>query len=160
MPVNPKHKEKTAFVTHLALFRNLRLPFGLKTAPQCFQRILNTIFTEFLYQWLIIYIDDCLIWSNSFSEALDHYEHILQRAVKYGVHFKPTKCIFFSKNCDILGHRVTPEGRFPTEKGTEAILNFPRHNNVSGLKRFWAWSDIFANTSKVCHTEAKIFAIY
>ena len=58
--VNPKHKKKTAFVTHLGLFQNLRLPFGLKTAPQCFQRILNTIFTDFLYKWLIIYIDDCI----------------------------------------------------------------------------------------------------
>ena len=42
VPVNPQHKEKTAFATHLVgLFHNLRLPFGLKTAPQCFQRILT-----------------------------------------------------------------------------------------------------------------------
>ena len=136
VPVNPKHKEKTAFVTHLGLFHNLRLPFGLKTAPQCFQRILNTIFTDFLYQWLIIYIDNCITWSDSFSEALHHYEFILQRAVKFVVQFKPTKCMFFSKNLDILGHRVTPTGRFPTEKGTEAISNFPRPHTVSGLKRF------------------------
>ena len=46
-PVNPQYKEKTAFVTHLGLLYNLRLPFGLKTDPQFFQQILNTILPTF-----------------------------------------------------------------------------------------------------------------
>ena len=53
-----------------------------------------------------------------------------------GIQFKPSKCQFFSSNLKILGHRVTPEGRFPTEKGTEAISSFERPHNVSSLKRF------------------------
>ena len=136
VPVNPKHREKTAFATHLGLWDFSRMPFGLKTAPQTFQRILNTVFADFLYQWLIIYIDDCITWSNSYEEALVHYEKLLQRAVKVGIQFKPSKCQFFSSNLKILGHRVTPEGRFPTEKGTEAISSFERPHNVSSLKRF------------------------
>ena len=155
VPVNPQHKEKTAFVTHLGLFHNLRLPFGLKTALQCFQRILNTIFTDFLYKWLIIYIDDCITWSNSFTEALFHYESILKRAVKFGIQFKPSKCIFFSQNLDILGHRITPEGRFPTEKGTEAISNFPRPNNVSSLKRFLGMVGYFREYIKDLSTRSQ-----
>ena len=136
VPVNPKHREKTAFCTHLGLWENLRMPFGLKTAPQTFQRILNTVFADFLYKWLIIYIDDCVTWSNSFEEALDHYQKIFERASKFGVQFKPSKCSFFSTNLQILGHRITPEGRFPTEKGTESISSYPRPHNVSSLKRF------------------------
>ena len=136
VPVNPKHREKTAFCTHLGLWENLRMPFGLKTAPQTFQRILNTIFSDFLYKWLIIYIDDCVTWSSSYEEALSHYEQIFERASKFGVQFKPSKCSFFSTNMQILGHRVTSEGRFPTEKGTESISSFPRPHNVSSLKRF------------------------
>ena len=56
---------KTAFNTHLALFQFLRLPFGLKTASSTFQRILNTIFSDFLYNFLVIYVDDVISWSNS-----------------------------------------------------------------------------------------------
>ena len=136
VPVNPKHREKTAFCTHLGLWENLRMPFGLKTAPQTFQRILNTVFADFLYQWLIIYIDDCVTWSLSFEEALSHYQQIFERASKFGVQFKPSKCSFFSTNLQILGHRITPTGRFPTEKGTESITSFPKPQNVSSLKRF------------------------
>ena len=63
--VNPKHSAKTAFATHLGLFEFLRMPFGLKTVPQTFQLILNSIFAEHLYKWSIIYIDDCIIWSSN-----------------------------------------------------------------------------------------------
>ena len=100
------------------------IAFWPETALQCFQHILNTIFTDFLYKWLIIYIDDCITLSASYPEALEHYKRFLKRAVKVGVQFKPSKCAFFSINLQILGHHVTPEGRFPTEKGTEAISDF------------------------------------
>ena len=112
------------------------MPFGLKTAPQMFQHILDTVFADFLYKWLIIYIDDCVTWSSSYREALGHYEQIFERASKFGVQFKPSKCSFCSNNMQILGHRITPEGRFPYAKGTESIPSFPRPNDVSSLKRF------------------------
>ena len=77
--VNPKH---SAFATYLGLFEFLRMPFGLKAAPQTLQWILNTIFVEHLYKWLIIYIDDCIFWSSSHEEALGQYEKVFQLAVK------------------------------------------------------------------------------
>ena len=95
VPVNPQHIPKTAFVTHLGLFDFLRMPYGLKTAPQTFQRILNTVYSDFLYQWLIIYIDDIVIWSSEPTEALPQYEKVFQRAQKFGLQFKPQKCYFF-----------------------------------------------------------------
>ena len=113
------------------------MPYGLKTAPQTFQRILNTVFSEYLYQWLIIYINDCVIWSSNPIEALDHYEKILAKATHFGLQFKPSKCFFFfSDNLEILGHHIAPEGCFPTEKGTEAILSMPGPHNVSSVKHF------------------------
>ena len=59
--VKPRVAHKTAFATHLGQYEFFRMPYGLKTAPQMFQRILNTVFLEYLYQWLIIYINDCVI---------------------------------------------------------------------------------------------------
>ena len=136
VPVNPKHVHKTAFTTHLGLYEFLRMPYGLKTVPQTFQRILNTVFSEFLYQWLIFYIDDCITWSSSQQEAIHQYDRILATAVKLGLQLKPFKCCFFSENLQILGHCVTPDGRFPTQKGTEAIMSMPRPHNVSSVNRF------------------------
>ena len=93
--VNPKHSVKTAVATHLELFEFLHMPFGLETAPQTFQRILSTIFAEHLYKWLIIYIDDCIIWSSNPEEALGQYEKVFKLAVKFGAQFKPSKCEIF-----------------------------------------------------------------
>ena len=59
--VNPQHVHKTAFSTHIGLCEFLRMLYGLKTAPQTFQRILNSIFSDMLYNWLIIYIDDLIV---------------------------------------------------------------------------------------------------
>ena len=136
LAVNPKDRHKTAFATHLGLWEFIKMPLGLKTAPQTFQSILNTVFSDYWYQWLIIYIYDCISWSASYDEALGHYKKVYERADKFCLQFKPSKCVFFSKDLPILGHKVTTEGRFPTEKGTEAISNFPPSGNASQLKRF------------------------
>ena len=71
VPVKSNHVHKTPFATNLGLYKFLCMPYGLKTAPQTFQHILNTVFSEFLYQWLIIYIDDCIIGLPS-SKRLSH----------------------------------------------------------------------------------------
>ena len=116
MLLNPNDRAKTAFSMHLGLYEFLRLPFGSKTAPKTFQRILNTVFCEFLYKWLVIYIDDCLIWADTQQKALHHYELILKRAVEFGIQLKPRKCCFFARELDVLGHRVTQEGHFLQKK--------------------------------------------
>ena len=141
--VNPDHVHKTAFATHLGLYEFLRMPSGLKTAPQTFQRILNSVFAGFRYQWLIIYIDDVIVWANTDHQALSHHELVFERAAKFGVQFKPSKCVFFSQDLEILGHRVTPLGRLPTSKGTEAISAMPRPRNVSSVKRFLGMANYF-----------------
>ena len=124
--VNPDHVHKTAFATDLGLYEFLRMPYGLKTALQTFQCILNSVLADFFYQWLIIYIDDVIVWGNTVHQALSCYELVFECAAKFGIQFKPSKCVFFSQDLEILGHRVTPLGWFPTSKGTEAISAMPR----------------------------------
>ena len=133
------------------------MPFGLKTAPHTFQRILNTAFSDYLYQWLIIYIDDYIVWSSDPSEALIQYEKDFARTVQYGLQFKPTKCTFFSHNLEILGHCITPECRFPTNKGTETILAMPRPHNVASVKCFLSMVGYFRYFVKNMSTCTKYF---
>ena len=104
---------------------------------------------------MIIYIDDCIVWSSDLSEALIQYEKVFARAVQYGLQFKPTKCTFFSHDLEILGHRITPEGRFPTNKGTEAILAVPRSYNVASVKRFLGMVGYFRDYVKNMSTRTK-----
>ena len=134
--LHPKDRMKSAFCTHLGLFEFLRMPFGLKSASETFQRILNSIYCDYLYKFLIIYVDDVILYSNSQQEALAHCELLFQRASTYGIQFKPSKCILLSTSLDILGHHISSEGGKPTNSGITAITEMPRPTTPTEVKRF------------------------
>ena len=134
IPIRQSDQHKTAFYTHLGLYEFLRLPFGLKNAPNTFQRILNTVFADYLHKWLVVYVDDKIQWSMTDEEALAHYLLLFQRLVQVGMQRKPSKYSFFARKIEILGHRITQEG--PISKGVEAILSMPTPTNISAIKRF------------------------
>ena len=80
-------------------------------------------------------MDDLILLSNSTEEALHHYELLLQTADQYGIQFKPSKCTVFAKNIDILGHRITQEGRYPSDKRVKVILNLSHPRNTTEVKK-------------------------
>jgi len=120
----------------VGLYEFLRLPFGLKTAPHTFQQILNTVFADYFHKWLVVYVDDIIQWAMTDKEALEQYSLLFERLVKVGMHLKPSKCIFFAREIEILGHCVTQEGRTPINRGIEAISSMPTPTNISPVKRF------------------------
>ena len=137
IPNRQSGQHKTAFCTHLGLHEFLRLPFGLTTAPNTFQRIFNTVFADYLHKWLVIYVDDDLLqWAKTDEGALAQYSLLFQRLVKVGLQLKPTDRIFFARHTELLGHRITQEGRTPIGKGVEAIVSMPTPKNTSAVKRF------------------------
>lgn len=71
--IRQSDQPKTAFCTHLGLYEFLTLTFGLKTAPNKFQRILNTVFADYLHKWLAVYVDGLIQWAMTGEEALGHY---------------------------------------------------------------------------------------
>jgi len=117
IPLRSQDRRKSAFCTHVGLYEFLRLPFGLKTAPTTFQRILNTVFADYLHKWLTLYVDDIIVWAQTHHDALRCYELLFVRAVKVGIQFKPTKCTFFAKELQVLGHTITEHGRKTKFKG-------------------------------------------
>ena len=84
IPLRQQDRQKSAFCTHVGLYEFLRLPFGLKTAPNTFQRILNTVFADYLHQWLTVYVDDIIMYAQALHSAL-----LFERAVNFGIQFKP-----------------------------------------------------------------------
>ena len=81
-------------------------------------------------------MDDIIQWAMTDKEAHDQYSLLFERLVKVGMQLKPSKCIFFGREIEILGHRVTQEGRTPIGRGIEAILSMPIPTNISAVKRF------------------------
>ena len=79
IPLSPQNRHKSAFCTHVGLYEFLRLPFGLKTTPNTFQRILYIVFVDCLHQWLTVYVDDIIMWANTYRDALHTYDLLFAR---------------------------------------------------------------------------------
>ena len=90
--VDEADKQKTVFITPFGLFQYERLPFGMSGAPGTFQRFVQRLFSEKLFEILLIYLDDLLVFSETFEEHLQHLDYVLTTTEKHGLKLKPSKC--------------------------------------------------------------------
>ena len=108
---------KTAFRTKYGSFEWLVMPFGLTNSPGGFQRFLNTIFADLLDIFVIIYLDDILIFSVDEKSHIKHVSEVLRRLRKHGLYANNKKCEFHSDSVEYLGHIIGPGGiRMDEEK--------------------------------------------
>ena len=81
------------------------MPFGLKNAPSTFQRFINAIVVD-LTEYAAAYIDDLIIFSETFEDHIQHLRTVLQRLQETGLILKPGKCFLAGNSCCFLGHVV------------------------------------------------------
>ncbi|MBW0482048.1 hypothetical protein O181_021763 [Austropuccinia psidii MF-1] len=101
-------KKLLRIIVHCGFFEYLRMPFGIKNAPSHYQRMMNTIFPEELSEgWLIIYIDDIIIFSETWDSHLSRLERVLQEIVQVNMKISLKKCHFAYSELKALGHVVS-----------------------------------------------------
>ncbi|MBW0558140.1 hypothetical protein O181_097855 [Austropuccinia psidii MF-1] len=106
--LTPKAKKLLRIITHCGIYEYLRMPFGIKNAPSHYQRMMNTIFpTEFSEGWLIIYIDDIIICSDSWSLHLERLARVLHKVAEVNMKIPLKKCNFGFEELKALGHVVS-----------------------------------------------------
>lgn len=101
---------KTAFRTRYGLYEFTVLPFGLTNAPATFMTLMNEVFKDFLDSFVVIYLDDILVYSKTKEQHLAHLERVLQRLQMHQLYAKLSKCDFLKPEVDFLGHVVGREG--------------------------------------------------
>lgn len=136
LPLEESSREYTAFSTPRAHWQFKRLSFGLKNAPSAFQREMQHILSPFPWRRVIVYIDDVLIMSDTFEEHLVLVERVLKVLTEYGVKIKRSKCHWFQKQVEFLGHVVSCDGLSKPRAYIEAIERFPRPTTVRELRSF------------------------
>jgi hypothetical protein len=129
-------KEKTAFVTPCGHYEYNRMPFGLSNAPATFQRLMHKCLGDQLYQILLIFLDDLLIYSGTFSEMLSRLELVFTRLRAFGLKLNPKKCHFIKRQLTYLGHEISEEGIVTDPSKTEAISGWPVPNSLKTLRQF------------------------
>src|SRR5215469_677918 len=127
---------KTAFRTRYGHFEFLVMPFGLTNAPATFQTLVNNIFQPYLDKFLLVYIDDILIFSKSTEEHLKHLEEVLKKLEEHQLYARLSKCEFLQKELDYLGFIVGEEGIKTQPRKIKAIQEWPIPETQTQLRGF------------------------
>src|SRR5579859_3085923 len=102
------HEWKTAFRTRYGSFEYLVMPFGLTNTPATFQYFMNNIFRDMTDNFVVIYLDDVLVYSHNEEEHVGHVSEVLQHLCNHNLHAKPEKCSFHTNSVEYLGVIVSP----------------------------------------------------
>ena len=113
---------RTAFRTPFGHFEYLTLSFGLVNAPAVFQSVLNRIFAPYLYKFLLVYLDDCMIFSRSAEEHAQHLRMVLDVLKENNLTSAVHKCILNQPEMLFLGHIISGNGIRADPAKVKAII--------------------------------------
>jgi hypothetical protein len=129
-------EEKTTFKTHHGHFHFRVMPFGLTNAPATFQCLMNSIFSEYTRKFVIIFLDDILIYSRTLSDHLHHLRLVLQTLRTNQLYAKASKCSFAQCQIEYLGHVISEKGVATDMEKTQAMKQWPVPTSATELRRF------------------------
>ncbi len=136
IPLEPKARDKTAFVTRRGHFQFLVMPFGLCNAPATFQRFMNDLMQGLHDTSLQVYMDDIIVFSNSFEKHLHDLDQVFERLASADLRVKGSKCLFAQAEVEFLGHIVGRNGRKPNPNKIESIRKFPEPKDRKSVQSF------------------------
>jgi len=127
---------KTAFRTRYGHYEFLVLPFGLTNAPVVFMDLMNRVFRPYLDKFVVVFIDDILVYSNSYLEHEQHLRQVLSTLREHQLYVKVSKCEFWLKEVVFLGHVISAQGILVDPRKVEAVLKWERPTNVTEIRSF------------------------
>ncbi len=134
---------KTAFSTTTGHYEYRVMLFGLVNSPSVFQSFINDVFRDMLDHYVIVYIDDILIYSETLQEHIQHVRSVLQHLIKYQLYAKLEKCEFHTTSDTFLGYIISQEGVAMDEGKVHAVLNWPLPSNIKELQRFLGFANFY-----------------
>lgn len=128
--------EKTAFNTKYGHFEFLVMPMGLCNAPATFQSLMNSLFYDHLDEFVVVYIDDLLIFSTNRTDHLKHLEIVLSRLQENQLFVGRNKCHFMTDEIEFLGLKVSQNGIHIDPERKKAVEEWPRPRCIKELRSF------------------------
>ena len=145
MRVRENDVSKTAFRTRYGHYEFLVMPFGLTNAPAAFMDLMNRVFSPYLDKFVIVFIDDILVYSGNPEEHAEHLQTVLQILRERRLYAKISKCQFWLDKVVFLGHVISAEGISVDPHKIEAIVNWKPPKNVSEVCSFLGLEVITGN---------------
>lgn len=110
IPIKREDQYKTGFTAFGKHYEFIKLAFGLQTAAQNFQKIMNDVLDELIGSACYVYLDDIIVYGRTREEHSVNLKKVLARLDEYKLKVKPSKCQFLTNEISFLGHRITPKG--------------------------------------------------
>jgi hypothetical protein len=111
------------------------MPFGICNASTTFMRVMNDVFKTFLYEFVIVYLDDILIFSRTWDEHVRHVKQVLDTLQRKNMYVKLSKCEFGKTTLVYLGHIVGGGQLRNDPSKIDVIVNCPDPKNVTEVRR-------------------------
>ncbi|KAJ4718964.1 Retrotransposon protein, putative, Ty3-gypsy subclass [Melia azedarach] len=112
------------------------MPFGLTNAPAAFMDLMNRVFHPYLDRFVIVFIDDILVYSPSREEHAEHLRVVLQTLKNKQLYAKFSKCQFWLDRVAFLGHVISANGIYVDPQKIEAVVNWERPTSVTEVRSF------------------------
>jgi hypothetical protein len=132
----PEDIHKMAFRTHEGLFEFMVMAFGLTNAPATFQALMNKVLRPFLCRFVLVFFDDILIYSSSWSDHLRHVKLVLEAMRIHQLFLKRSKCSFGEESMAYLGHVISAAGVAMDSDKVLAVVDWPILRSVRAVRGF------------------------
>nr|GEX07535.1 reverse transcriptase domain-containing protein [Tanacetum cinerariifolium] len=136
IPIDPKDQDKTTFTCPYGTFSYRRMPFGLCNAPGTFQRCMMAIFHDMIEKPMEVFIDDFLVFKNSFQTCLSHLEKMLKLCEGTNLCLNWEKSYFMVKEGIVLGHKISKNGIEVDKAKVDVIAKLPHPTTVKCIRSF------------------------
>jgi hypothetical protein len=134
--IKDEYIHKTTFRTRYGHYEFVVVSFGLTNAPATFMCLMNNIFKNFLYRFMLVFIDDILIYSKNREEHEEHLKLVLQVLREHHLYAKLSKCDFFQKQVHYSSHVIFEEGVTVDPDKIKSIMDWPTPKDVSDIMPF------------------------
>ena len=122
--IRPSDIPKTAFISKYGLYEYTVMSFGLTNTPAYFMNLMNMVFRDFLDKFVVVFIDDILIYSKTEEEHEQHLRLVLQRLQEHQLYAKLSKCEFWIDEVPFLGHIISKGGILEDPSKVQEVLDW------------------------------------
>ena len=127
---------KTAFRISFGSYEYTVMSFGLANAPPTFSRMMNFIFNPYTNEFVLVYLDDILVFSKNKEDHAKHLRFVLDKLREHQFYAKFSKCEFWLDEVLYLGHIISAKGISVNPEKVSAIVNWEPPQNVKQLRSF------------------------
>ena len=119
------------------------MPFGLSNAPAQFMDMMNALLKKYLDQFVLVFLDDILIYSASVEEHVEHLRRVLEVLRAERLFAKSSKCELLRNSIEFLGQQISSDGMAPTEAKLKAVRDWSRPQDIRGVRSFLGFANYY-----------------